>query len=263
MSAAEKTIRGNLLREAGEAIRASLRYAGDLVLPPVCLACHQPVDTHNALCPRCWSQVTFIRLPVCDRLGIPLPFDAGDQSVSSQALAHPPVYDRARAAAAFDGVVRELIHRFKYGDRHEALPLFVRWLESAGSDLLADADMLLPVPLHPFRLWRRRFNQSAVLARWLSRRTGIPVCLALKRVRYTAQQVGLNLEERRKNVAGAFRVSRRRQAALAGKRVVLIDDVITTGATVESCTRALQAAGAARVDVLAVARVIDAESPAI
>lgn len=252
-----------LRAEVRGALAAGLRYAADLILPPMCLCCHDPVDSHNTLCPRCWRSVRFIRPPVCDRLGVPLPFDTGDQSISSQALAYPPAYDRARAVAAFDGAMRELIHSFKYGDRHEGLPLFTRWLVSTGRELLAGADMLVPVPLHPFRLWRRRFNQSAVLARWLSRETGVPVCLALKRVRYTAQQVGLSLEERRENVAGAFRVPGGVSAALVGSHVVLIDDVITTGATVESCARALKEAGAARVDVLALARVTDSESPLV
>lgn len=242
---------------------AGLRYLGDLVLPPVCIACHDPLDRHNAICPRCWRDLRFIRPPLCDRLGIPLPYDAGDQPVSSMALKHPPLYDRARAALAFDGLVRNLVHAFKYADRHEAVPLFTRWMDDAGRALIAEADMIAPVPLHPWRLLRRRFNQSAVLAGRLARAHGKPMALDLKRVRHTKQQVGLAFGERRSNVAGAFQVRPKRRAALAGKRVLLVDDVITTGATVEACALALKEAGAEAVDVLAVARVTDPDRPTV
>jgi len=239
-----------------------LRYLADLVLPPLCIACHDPLDRHNALCPRCWSGLRFIRAPLCDRLGIPLPYDAGDQPVSSTALRNPPLYERARAALAFDGVARDLVHAFKYADRHEAVPLFTRWMSDAGRTLIAEADMIAPVPLHPWRLVRRRFNQSAVLAGRLARAHGKPLMLGLERVRHTKQQVGLAFGERRANVEGAFRVQPKRVAGLAGRRVLLIDDVITTGATVEACALALKEAGADAVDVLAVARVTDPERPA-
>jgi len=239
----------------------ALSYLADLVLPPLCVACHDPLDRHNALCPRCWSGLRFIRAPLCNRLGIPLPYDAGDQPVSSTALRHPPLYDRARAALAFDGVARDLVHAFKYADRHEAVPLFTRWMSDAGRTLIAEADVIAPVPLHPWRLVRRRFNQSAVLAGRLARAHDKPLILGLARLRNTKQQVGLAFGERRANVEGAFRVSPERFAALAGRRVLLIDDVITTGATVEACALALKEAGASVVDVLAVARVTDPERP--
>jgi len=240
---------------------AGLRYGSDLVLPPVCIGCHDPLDRHNALCPRCWRDLRFIRPPLCDRLGLPLPYDAGDQPVSSTALRHPPLYERARAALAFDGVARDLVHSFKYADRHEAVPLFTRWMSDAGHALIAEADVIAPVPLHPWRLLRRRFNQSAVLAGRLARAHRAPMVLVLRRVRYTKQQVGLAFGERRANVEGAFCVAPRRAASLSGKRVLLVDDVITTGATVEACAMALKEAGAVAVDVLAVARVTDPERP--
>ncbi len=238
---------------------AGLRYLGDLILPPICVVCHDPLDAHNALCPRCWSGLQFIRPPLCDRLGLPMPYDAGDRAVSSMALRHPPLYDRARAALTFDGVARDLVHAFKYADRHEAVPLFARWMSDAGRGLIAQADVIAPVPLHPWRLVRRRFNQSAVLAGRLARTHGKPVVLGLKRVRYTKQQVELAFRERRANVEGAFRVAPRQAVAFAGKRVLLIDDVITTGATVEACAVALKEVGASAVDVLAIARVTDTD----
>jgi ComF family protein len=173
-------------------------------------------------------------------------------------MASPPVYDRARAAARYSDTMRELIQSFKYRDRHEGLALFARWLQRAGAELLADADLIVPVPLYASRLWWRRFNQSAMLATRLGRLTGIAVdCFVLKRVRRTTSQVGLSAEQRRRNVAGAFRVEPKRAHSLKGKNLVLVDDVITTGATAEACARVLRRAKAARVDVLALARAVE------
>ena len=154
--------------------------------------------------------------------------------------------------------MRELVQSFKYRDRHEGLALFARWLAKAGAELLADADLIVPVPLHTRRLWRRRFNQSAMLAVALGRLCRVPVdCFALKRVRPTASQVGLSADQRRRNVAGAFRVDKDEAPRIAGRKLVVVDDVITTGATAEACARVLKRAGAARVDVLALARVVE------
>lgn len=226
------------------------RLVSDMVVPPVCTACQQPLAVHDALCASCWRQVSFIRAPLCDRLGLPLPFDTGGRMISAAAAAHPPVYDRARAVARFDGVMRELVHKFKYADRQDARHLFGRWLANAGSDLLAEADVLVPVPLHRTRLWQRRFNQSAVLAFEVSRLSGVPVDLQmLTRARATTNQVGLSQAERKKNVAGAFRLGI--GSKVDGRHVLLIDDVITTGSTVTACVSVLRQGGAARVDVLA------------
>jgi ComF family protein len=189
-----------------------------------------------------------------------LPYDTGNLSLSAAAIAAPPVYDRARAVARHSGVMRDLIHGFKYRDRHEGVALFGRWLKAAGAELLIDADLIVPVPLYRSRLWSRRFNQSAMLALAVGRLASVPVDLALlARVKRTASQVGLKPAERRRNVAGAFRVARGR-SHLRGKKIVVVDDVITTGATAESCARVLKRAGAARVDVLALARAVEPSS---
>ena len=138
-----------------------------------------------------------------------MPYDAGEGALSAAAIATPPVYDRARAAARYSDTMRELIQSFKYRDRQEGLPLFGRWLHKAGAELLADADLIVPVPLYPARLWWRRFNQSAMLAHALGRLTGVEVdSFVLKRVRRTASQVGLTADQRRRNVAGAFKVDK-------------------------------------------------------
>lgn len=243
---------GGMLQRAAEAL-------ADFLVPPLCLACHAPLASHQALCPRCWGQIDFIRPPLCDRLGLPMPFDVGGTMVSAAAAAAPPIYDRARAIARFEGPMRNLVHDLKFRDRHDALRLFGRWLLQAGAELLDDADLIVPVPLARVRLLSRRFNQSALLAHELSRLTGIALDpFALRRIRRTNSQVGLSPDQRRKNVRGAFAVPENRKSRLQGARVVLIDDVITTGATAGACALALKRAGAARVDVLVLAIVSDA-----
>lgn len=240
------------------AMGRTLRRLADILLPPVCIACRGRIESHGLLCGACFAKIDFIAPPLCDRLGLPLPFEAGGTLLSAAAIASPPVYDRARAAAQYSDTMRELIQSLKYRDRHEGLPLFARWLRNAGAELLSDTDLILPVPLYPTRLWRQRFNQSAMLALALGPLARVPVdCIALKRARRTASQVGLTADQRRRNVAGAFKVDQDRLARVKGKKLVVVDDVITTGATAEACARVLKRAGAARVDILALARVVE------
>ncbi|MGO9986316.1 MAG: ComF family protein [Rhodomicrobium sp.] len=236
---------------------SSLRYSADLILPPVCVSCGILITRHNLLCPKCWPGLHLITPPLCNRIGIPLAgYEGPGPHISVQAMANPPVFSRARAAAHYSGIMRRLIVRFKFEDKHEPLPLFIKLMREAGRELLADADLLVPVPLHRLRLLQRRFNQSALLAKGLSGATGVPAAVtALQRTRRTAAQVGLTQEARQANVAKAFGVSRSGRKAVRGKKVVLIDDVITTGATANACAAALLAAGAVRADVLAIALV--------
>jgi ComF family protein len=235
------------------------RLAGaalDTLYPPTCLACRAATAAHGALCPRCWSAIRFIERPFCERLGTPFERDLGEGLLSPQAMADPPVFARARAVARFeDGPARTLAHRLKYSDRVELARPMARWMARAGADVLAEADLLTPVPLHPLRLWRRRFNQAAALAREISRQTGKPCDLAaLLRVKATHSQVGLSRAQRAENVQGAFRVAD--GAPVRGQNIVLVDDVLTSGATANAASRALLRAGAARVDVLVFARVV-------
>jgi ComF family protein len=245
------------LKRAADTARAMLHAALDLALPRLCAACRAPVEGQG-LCPACWSKLSFISRPYCERLGIPFVYDPGPGILSMEAIADPPAYHRARAAVRFDEISRALVHALKYGDRLDLAPMMGRWLNYAGRELLAEADALVPVPLHWRRRWARRFNQSAMLAAAISSTSGLPIAAeALKRVKPTAQQVGLSRSERAANVQGAFRVPPEGKAAVVGRRLVLVDDVLTSGATVEGCARALLRAGAANVDVLVFARVAD------
>jgi ComF family protein len=178
--------------------------------------------------------------------------------LSMEAIANPPAYGRARAAVRYDDVARSLVHALKYQDRTDLAPTMGRWMARAGRELLQDTDVLIPVPLHWRRGWSRRYNQSGALARVIERHSGVKLASeALRRVRRTEQQIGLSRTQRASNVQGAFKVAPERNGDVAGRRVVLIDDVLTSGATVDARARALLRAKAASVDVLVFARVVD------
>ena len=231
--------------------------AADIALPPQCLACDRPVAAHGSLCPSCWSKLKLIERPYCARLGTPFTYELGDGALSAEALADPPPFDRCRAVAVFDDVARKLVHGLKYRDRLELAAWMAGWMARAGSEIVATADVVMPVPLHRRRLWWRRANQSALLAMTIAEAAGKPFApAALRRIRPTEQQVGLTPDQRDRNVRGAFRVPAEDKIAVAGRRVLLVDDVYTTGATVKAATRALIRAGAAAVDVLVFARVV-------
>lgn len=238
--------------------RAVFGRALDVALPTLCPACREQVRG-GGLCALCWSKLTMIAPPYCERLGIPFAYDPGPGVLSMQAIADPPAYHRARAAVRYDDIARALVHALKYGDRIDLAPAMGRWMARAGRELLKDADAIIPVPLHWRRLWARRFNQSVLLSQAISRESGVPVAdAALKRIKATAQQVGLTQSERAENVQGAFRVPPDRKAEVAGRRMVLVDDVLTSGATSDACALALLRAGARNVDLLVFARVVDA-----
>lgn len=229
----------------------------NLVLPPQCSSCRARL-AEQGLCAACWRDLSFIEAPLCDRLGIPFDYDPGAGILSAAAIANPPRFARARAVVHYDDGARTLVHRYKYRDGLELAPLLGRMMKRSGRDLIADSDIVVPVPLYRSRLWSRRFNQAALLALVLARETGlIYEPQLLDRVRKTKTQVGLNAAQRRRNVSRAFGVNENGFERLSGKRVLLIDDVITTGATIDACSRALLSGGAEVVNVLTFARVVD------
>ncbi len=229
----------------------------DLLYPPVCLHCDAPLATPDALCPACFARLRPITAPLCPRLGLPFAVSMGEDVLSAEALADPPPFGRARAAVVYGPVANTIVSRLKYGDRPELARFCARLMAGAGQELWADRPLLVPVPLHPARQRRRRYNQSHELARLLGRFTGLAVDAGLvRRIRKTRQQVGLSGDGRQRNVAGAFAVPPSAQLRAAGKRIVLVDDVYTTGATSKAVTRALLKAGAESVDVVTFARVV-------
>ena len=245
------------LRVAHGALMHTARLALDIALPTLCVACREPVDGEG-VCAKCWANLSFIAPPICPRLGIPFVYDPGPGLLSMEAIADPPAYARARAAVRYDDVAKTLVHALKYQDRTDLAPAMGRWMARAGRELLDEAELMVPVPLHWKRGWSRRYNQSGALARAIERQTGVKVASeALRRIRPTQQQIGLSRSERASNVQGAFQVAADRKADIAGRRVVLVDDVLTSGATVDACARALLRAKAASVDVLVFARVVD------
>ena len=240
------------------ALRGSGRVALDVLLPPHCLTCDSPVQAPGQFCPGCFARTAFITAPLCHSCGVP--FEAAGQGgltgVCGGCRQHPPAWGAARAALRYDDQARRILMPFKYGDRVEVARALAPHMARAGAGLLRAADLLVPVPLHRRRLLSRRYNQSALLAQALSRLSGRPAVLdGLRRVRPTAVLGHSSGAQRRAELAGAFQVRASRVAILTGARVLLVDDVLTSGATAEACTRALLAAGAARVDVLAAARV--------
>ncbi len=233
----------------------------DALLPPRCLSCGALVAGPGTLCAPCWTDLTFIAPPLCARCGVPFAFAVRGETVCGQCRRRAPSYDRARSVLRYDAASRGLVLAFKHGDRTESAPAFAAWLRRAAGGLLEGAPILVPVPLHPSRLRARRYNQSALLARHLARLSGLDWAPdGLLRTRRTRSQGRLGAAERRRNVGGAFAASRRGARAVAGRRAVLIDDVLTSGATVEACARALRSGGAAAVDVLTLTRVVAAGS---
>ncbi len=239
-------------------MKAAWRGALDMIFPPRGLD-GNAAPLAGGLGADAWSRIHFIDGPVCDGCGAPFEFDQGPEARCAACMAKPRAFDAARAACLYDEVSREPILKLKHADRLDLAPMLARWLSRSARELLAEADALAPVPLHPFRLLRRRYNQAAELARPLSQLSGVPYLPdAVVRRRQTESQAGKSGGGRRRNVAGAFFVPPSRRALVEGKRILLIDDVMTTGATLEGCARALKSAGAARVDAAVIARVKEA-----
>jgi ComF family protein len=245
-------------------LRASWSSFVDTITPPQCLSCHTPINAGAGLCVVCWQKLNHLDEPVCDALGTPFEFDHGEGALSAAAIAEPPSWDKARAAVVFDEASKPLVHQLKYHDHQEAGLVMAKMMAQAGRHLIKDCNVILPVPLHWMRLWRRRFNQAAFLGQHISKSSGKPCVVdVLNRETATRQQVGLTAAERRKNVRRAFAIAPEKRAAVDGKRVLLIDDIRTTGATVSACTEVLRDAGATQVYVLTFALVLQALRPHI
>ena len=226
---------------AYDQLRRIGRAVVDGVLPPRCLACGEIVEEPHALCSRCWGGITFFAPPWCVLCGLPFPHPMGEDALCGGCARERPAWDQARAVLRYDKNSRRLVLGLKHGDRTHIAAAFGRWMHRNGGEVLAGADLLVPVPLHWTRLFQRRYNQAALLAQLVRRRR-------------TPMQGHLGPAARERNVRGAFAMRGRR--SVVGKRVVIVDDVLTTGATVAECARVLKRAGATSVGVLTLARAL-------
>lgn len=240
---------GPAARGLGRILRGAALLALEVIYPPHCLGCGASTASAEGLCGPCWRAMPWITRPYCERLGTPFAQDLGAGLLSPEAIAHPPIFNRARAAVQFrDGPARRLVHRLKYGDRPEAARLMGPMMARAAAELLDDGPVLVPMPLHRGRLWQRQFNQAGLLATAMARPRGLRVEPGLLvRIKATARQVGMSRAQRLLNVQGAFKVPP--LATVEGRRIVLVDDVLTTGATANAASRVLLRAGAAQVDL--------------
>ena len=245
---------------------AAARRAGavglNLLLPPGCMACEGPVGGGFQLCAGCFVACHFITAPLCRSCGVPFAYAAqgGHAGKCHRCLEHPPAFHAARAALAYDTSSRRLILQFKHGDRTELARLFAPMMARAGAGVLSGADWLVPVPLHRSRLRQRGYNQAALLARAITRLSDVPTLVdALRRPRKTAPMGHFSAAKRDQVMRGAIIKNERRLRQVAGRAIVVVDDVMTSGATINACAEALLAAGAAKVDALVIARVPDPE----
>lgn len=236
---------------------AAAKVLLDLLFPPLCIDCRAPVANWG-FCAGCWSALAFLDGPACTCCGLPFPVAVEGENLCAACLSKPPAFDRARAIFAYDENSRGAVLALKHADRLDLVPGFARWLGRAAHGLISQGDVVVPVPLHRSRLWLRRYNQAAELAQRLAGDFDLAFDpFALVRSRATPSQGAMaSAKARRRNVLGAFKVAD--PGRVAGKRILLLDDVLTTGATAEACARALKRAGAERVHVLALARVVKA-----
>lgn len=233
----------------------------DLMLPPTCAGCGEVLEDAHALCADCWGTLTFLGRPCCEACGHPFEYEVPGLTLCGACMRDHPPFVHARAALLYDDASKAFILGLKHADRTHTVHLLAKWLAQAGAEVLQGADVLVPVPLHWTRLFSRRFNQAALLAQALGRLTGKAVAVdVLVRHKRTPSQGHLGVKARARNVQGAFRVPFKRAGQIRGKRVMLVDDVYTTGATVRAAAKALLRAGALGVDVVTLARVVKSGS---
>ncbi|MFN4023266.1 MAG: ComF family protein [Hyphomonas sp.] len=242
---------------AGRAAKQLFRKGRDFLWPPRSLISGERGEGQGPLSPGEFRQIHFITDPVCNRCGLPQEYEVGPEAECPACIARPPRWRRARAALVYDDLSRRPVLDLKRSGRRDGIDTLAGWMIAAGGGLVAEADLIVPVPLHYTRLVSRGFNQSAWLAQAIGKAGGRPVSVdALKRTRRTPSQAGLSTRRRRRNVSGAFAVRHRALKQIQGAQVLLVDDVLTTGATLNACVRALKRAGARQIDVLVLARVV-------
>jgi ComF family protein len=236
-------------------LKPMLTLALDLLYPPQCSSCRIPVAAEGNFCSDCYSKLRMISHPVCDCCGIPFAIPVPEGTQCPECLVELPAFAKARAALVYDAISAPLITSFKFHDQQSGLPRYVSWMLNAAKPTLENVELIVPVPLHWRRLFKRRYNQSALFAYSVAKQIGVPCDVTvLKRVQYTRPQMRLDRKTRLQNVTKAFAVAN--AASIHGKTVLLVDDVVTTGATANACAKALLKAGAKEVRVLSLARTV-------
>lgn len=232
------------------------RRVRDFLVPSRCPSCETVVALDKGFCGTCWKKIRLVERPYCEIMGTPFATDMGTGAISTTAIANPPSFRRLRSAVIYDDMARLMISRFKFSDRVDLAPWIAKTMERAGRELFEGADHVVPLPLHWKRRFSRRFNQSALLARMICKSQGLQYSPhLLKRVKDTRQQVGLTADGRKRNVGGAFQVPQTEVIHVKGMNILLIDDVYTSGASVEAASKVLVRAGAKGIDVLTFAKV--------
>lgn len=247
----------NMLKKTHAVIKPYIKKTLDAIYPPQCIACHAPVGVAGNLCASCWNDVNFIANPLCSCCGTPFELSAYGGAVCGECIAHPPLYKMARAVFCYDDASRRLITSFKYSDRIYTSDAFAKWMLRAGEEIMQDADFIISVPMHRLRLITRRYNQAALLANSMAKQSSLPVYhKILLRKKYTKPQASLTFKQRKLNVKGAFIINPKYMDRIINKNIIIVDDVMTTGATIDACIRPLLKAGAASVNVLTIAKTV-------
>jgi ComF family protein len=246
-----------MLNAIGATIKPFLQNAVDIIFPPQCLACDVIVAIKGNLCHQCWDNMDFISSPQCNTCGMPFELDVGDSMLCGKCISDSPRYNKSRSVLQYGDNSSHLITSFKYSDKTHACKHFAQWMVRIGQEFINDADMIAPVPLHRKRLFMRRYNQSALLAKSISKQCGVPAYTSLLiRTKNTPPQAGLSSKQRAINVRNAFKINPYYENKIIGKNIILVDDVITTGSTINACVRALKKAGAGEVNVLTLAMTV-------
>ena len=235
-------------------MRSSFKKLLNAFFPPQCLICSEKVSEINSLCAQCWQQMTFISKPYCEICCVPFPTQLKEK-ICPFCQEDKPVYDMVRSVVRFDDFSARLVHALKYNDHTELAPALARLIVNSGQEVLSDADYIVPVPLHRRRLRQRKFNQAQLLAKFISRVTGIKTIPDLLiRTKDIPSQSGLNRRQRITNVCTAFSIDPRHANLIRGSRIIIVDDVVTTGATLNECSKCLLLAGSSKVYGLSFAR---------
>lgn len=234
------------------------RQSLNLLFPPQCGLCREIVTENGSLCSRCWQQLNFIAAPICELCGYPHEFEMGEGAQCAACIANMPAYHAHRSALYYDENSKRLIHDLKYYDRPIMVSRLAQWMRQAAPHWFENPDtLLLPIPLHRFRLWKRKYNQSALLANALAKQTGLEVGYdLLRRTKHRPPQASLSRKKRLKNIQGSLSLSSQAHIRVKSRPVILIDDVMTTGATLNASAKLLKKADAARVFALTIARTV-------